>query len=166
MGEDFSVFTGRGGAGNIVSSAEKPSPKIVSQGSQTPSLLQPVFSTGRGGAGNMRKNVDKNLTRQAQDVDDFIPPIEEDDRNLNADTALDPLKSRNSNSARPLGSKKNSLKAKSSRPENSPQSFSIGRGGAGNILSPSNSKKSRNGSKDQKRAQNKGFWHSVKSFFK
>ncbi|SCU79564.1 LAFA_0B03994g1_1 [Lachancea sp. 'fantastica'] len=167
MGEGFNVYTGRGGAGNIVSSSEKPSPKIVPQGSQTPSLLQPVFSTGRGGAGNMRKNVDKNLTRKAQDVEDFIPPVDENDRSLNLDSGLESTKSPKSDSARPQRSGRDSLKAKSSRPENlPPQSVSIGRGGAGNILSPSNSRKSKSGSKDQKRAHKTSFWHNVKSLFK
>ncbi|CCK69475.1 Par32p KNAG_0C03710 [Huiozyma naganishii CBS 8797] len=65
----YRISTGRGGAGNICSSSEKVSPKIIAQGSQTPSILQPVYSTGRGGAGNMRRNVDPKVTRRAQDVD-------------------------------------------------------------------------------------------------
>ncbi|CCH60300.1 hypothetical protein TBLA_0C05040 [Henningerozyma blattae CBS 6284] len=66
------VYIGRGGAGNIHKTDSKISPKLVPQGSQTPNILHPVFSTGRGGAGNMRKNVDPKLTRIAQDVGDAV----------------------------------------------------------------------------------------------
>ncbi|CAL9735730.1 hypothetical protein MOSE0_I03114 [Monosporozyma servazzii] len=65
----YKVSTGRGGAGNIHYSNEKiSSPKIIPEGSQTPSIISPMYSTGRGGIGNMRKNVDPVITRKAQDV--------------------------------------------------------------------------------------------------
>ena len=66
----FKVSTGRGGAGNIRSSNSKIAPNYIKQGSQTPNILQPIYSTGRGGAGNMMKNYDAKLTRKAQDVDE------------------------------------------------------------------------------------------------
>lgn len=61
--------TGRGGAGNIKSSNEIPSPKLVPQGSNTPALTTSKFTTGRGGYGNMVSNDDPELTRKLQDVD-------------------------------------------------------------------------------------------------
>lgn len=66
----YKVTFGRGGAGNIITSHSKPKPKLIKQGSQTPSIIQPVYSTGRGGAGNLKRNIDPKLTRRAQDVDD------------------------------------------------------------------------------------------------
>lgn len=61
--------TGRGGAGNIKTGDELPSPKLVPQGSNTPMINQNKFSTGRGGFGNIVKNDDPELTRKLQDVD-------------------------------------------------------------------------------------------------
>ncbi|EGV61461.1 hypothetical protein PSN45_000129 [Yamadazyma tenuis] len=61
--------TGRGGAGNITSSKQVPSPKLVPQGSNTPQLNNDFISTGRGGFGNIVKNDDPKLTRKLQDVD-------------------------------------------------------------------------------------------------
>ncbi|CUM63380.1 uncharacterized protein PRCAT00000954001 [Priceomyces carsonii] len=61
--------TGRGGAGNIKLSKEKPSPKLVAQGSSTPELHTSKISTGRGGYGNMINNDDPKLSRKLQDVD-------------------------------------------------------------------------------------------------
>lgn len=61
--------TGRGGSGNIQSSEDAPSPKLVPQGSNTPKLNNEFVSTGRGGYGNMVKNDDPKLTRKLQDVD-------------------------------------------------------------------------------------------------
>lgn len=61
--------TGRGGAGNFKASEEIPSPKLVPQGSNTPALTTPKFTTGRGGYGNMVNNDDPELTRKLQDVD-------------------------------------------------------------------------------------------------
>ncbi|KAK6457057.1 uncharacterized protein RJT20DRAFT_127189 [Scheffersomyces xylosifermentans] len=61
--------TGRGGAGNMKSSDEIPSPKLVPQGSNTPQLHTSKVSTGRGGYGNMINNDDPELTRKLQDVD-------------------------------------------------------------------------------------------------
>ncbi|SCU83199.1 LAME_0C04324g1_1 [Lachancea meyersii CBS 8951] len=165
MVEGFNVYTGRGGAGNIVSSSEKPSPKVVPQGSQTPNLLQPVFSTGRGGAGNMRKNVDQKLTRKAQDVDDFIPPADGDINPVNLDLNVQSAKSHDSHAARSYHSANTPLRPKGSRQE-TPQSISIGRGGAGNILSPTNSRKSKTGTKAHKNGSKSGLWANVKRFFK
>lgn len=69
--QDKKVFysTGRGGAGNIKKTDLIPSPKIVSQGSNTPTLTGDTITTGRGGYGNMFKNSDPELTRKLQDVD-------------------------------------------------------------------------------------------------
>ncbi|KAG2734353.1 hypothetical protein G9P44_002359 [Scheffersomyces stipitis] len=61
--------TGRGGAGNIKSSNEIPSPKLVPIGSNTPQLTTSKVSTGRGGYGNMVSNDNPELTRKLQDVD-------------------------------------------------------------------------------------------------
>ncbi|RCK60477.1 hypothetical protein Cantr_08027 [Candida viswanathii] len=61
--------TGRGGAGNIQSSDQLPSPKLAPQGSNTPYLHTAKVSTGRGGYGNMVNNDDPELTRKLQDVD-------------------------------------------------------------------------------------------------
>lgn len=73
----YRISTGRGGAGNITESSSKAQPNFIKRGSQTPNILQPVYSTGRGGAGNMRKNIDAKLTRQAQDVDSIMPEEED-----------------------------------------------------------------------------------------
>ncbi|AAS52211.1 ADR291Cp [Eremothecium gossypii ATCC 10895] len=113
MSTEHRVTTGRGGAGNVATIKDAPSPKLVPQGSQTPVLLQPVYSTGRGGAGNMRPNVDPQLTRRAQDVDG--DDILHDDR---------------LSRSRSTQSEHQGLPARA---------CSIGRGGAGNILSPTNS---------------------------
>ncbi|KAH3682358.1 hypothetical protein WICPIJ_006672 [Wickerhamomyces pijperi] len=86
MTEKHYYATGRGGSGNIKSSDEQQAPHMVKQGSQTPNLLQPVFSTGRGGAGNMFKNTDSKLSRKMQDVDpvdeDYISPVLSADKNM------------------------------------------------------------------------------------
>lgn len=163
QGQSFNVSTGRGGAGNIVTSNAKPSPKIVPQGSQTPNILQPVFSTGRGGAGNMCKNVDYKKTRKAQDVDSvMISPEEDEIRAVES-----PLSLERNTSAQSGELYKDALKPKKSRPEH-PQAISIGRGGAGNILSPSNSRKSERGAKKGGRSSKtakSGLWNKVKDFF-
>lgn len=61
--------TGRGGAGNIKSSKEIPSPTLVPQGLNTPKLTTSKITTGRGGYGNMVDNSDPDLVRKLQDVD-------------------------------------------------------------------------------------------------
>lgn len=61
--------TGRGGAGNIQTSDQLPSPTLAPQGSNTPHLYTAKISTGRGGYGNMVNNDDPELTRKLQDVD-------------------------------------------------------------------------------------------------
>jgi hypothetical protein len=61
--------TGRGGAGNIKTGGEIPSPILAPQGSNTPVLSTPMVTTGRGGYGNMVSNDDPALTRKLQDVD-------------------------------------------------------------------------------------------------
>ncbi|SCU96293.1 LANO_0E13124g1_1 [Lachancea nothofagi CBS 11611] len=162
MGQSYNVYTGRGGAGNVVASSEKPSPKVVPQGSQTPNLLQPVFSTGRGGAGNMCKNVDYKLTRKAQDVDeDFISPAEDEIQPASPANDLQNATSQSSRGRQAPQSAKSSLKPKRSRHE-TPQTVSIGRGGAGNILSPSNSKRSESEKKAKKPSS---IWGNVKKIF-
>ncbi|CAN3375654.1 hypothetical protein DIURU_001216 [Diutina rugosa] len=62
--------TGRGGAGNIASvEGAPPSPKIVAQGENYPTLHTAKVSTGRGGYGNMVENSNPDFTRRLQDVD-------------------------------------------------------------------------------------------------
>ena len=61
--------TGRGGAGNIKTSDQLPSPTLIPRGSNTPHLHTAKVSTGRGGYGNMVNNDDPELTRKLQDVD-------------------------------------------------------------------------------------------------
>ncbi|AMD19598.1 HCL553Cp [Eremothecium sinecaudum] len=117
MSTNFTVSTGRGGAGNMLTTSESPTPKLVPSGSQTPVLLQAVYSTGRGGAGNMRQNIDPQLTRMAQDVDDDI------------DVRVDHL-SENDNELNKI----HSMATSHGRPKTPPQTLVIGRGGAGNIL--------------------------------
>ncbi|SCU85657.1 LADA_0D08834g1_1 [Lachancea dasiensis] len=168
MSHNYHISTGRGGAGNVVSTSEKPSPKIVPQGSQTPSLLQPVFSTGRGGAGNMYKNVDRNLTRKAQDVDDHISggedhiePVSSGGEKVHSVTSqTSALNTKQHNG-------KHTLKPSRSR-HDSPQTVSIGRGGAGNMLSASSSRTSE-GDKNRISAKNrspkKGMWANIKNMF-
>lgn len=181
MSQTYKISTGRGGAGNITTSDKIPSPKIVLHGSQTPNILQPVYSTGRGGAGNMRRNLDAKLTRKAQDVgddgeEDYLSHNLDDDiiafndgdgtgrgTSSNNDIAPKSLAS-NHNS-------ENSLKPKKSVHE-PPKSIAIGRGGAGNILSPSNSKRSTGSKKSGKAGGKKkaksegGLWSKVKKIFK
>ncbi|CUS22289.1 LAQU0S05e02014g1_1 [Lachancea quebecensis] len=163
MGNSFNISTGRGGAGNMVVSSEKPSPKIIPQGSHTPNILQPVFSTGRGGAGNMYKNVNTKLTRKAQDVDETsIAPEDDEIKAVESPLSLDQGRSAHSDDAQ-----KGGLRPKKSKTEH-PQTVSIGRGGAGNILSPSSSRKSERGSKKSGKSgkQSKpGLWSKVKGFF-
>ncbi|AET39732.1 Par32p Ecym_4712 [Eremothecium cymbalariae DBVPG len=130
MTGEHKVITGRGGAGNVAILKEAPSPKLVPQGSQTPVLLQPVYSTGRGGVGNMRQNVDPKLTRKAQDVDGDNGVQNNED--VISSGSLTKIKSMQSERTGGSGT---------------PKSYSIGRGGAGNILSPSNSMRK----KDSKR---------------
>ncbi|CAK9441711.1 uncharacterized protein LODBEIA_P55790 [Lodderomyces beijingensis] len=74
--------TGRGGAGNIRSSDEVPSPQLAPQGSNTPVLTQPRISTGRGGYGNMVENDDPGKIRKLQDVDGDV--LEDDSPELEA----------------------------------------------------------------------------------
>lgn len=77
---DKKVFysTGRGGAGNFHKLDTIPLPKLVPQGSNTPSILTNKFTTGRGGYGNMVENDDPKLTRKLQDVDAKPTPKEND----------------------------------------------------------------------------------------
>lgn len=129
------VFLGRGGAGNAyrTNDKEKNSPKLVPEGSQTPNLLQPIFSTGRGGAGNMRRNVDPKLTRIAQDVGDdkVLWASDEDDDLISSDE--DRIDRKISSVKSAVSSSNNKLKSSNSRP------VMIGRGGAGNLLTPTTS---------------------------
>ncbi|GCF00471.1 hypothetical protein ZYGM_003128 [Zygosaccharomyces mellis] len=168
------VSTGRGGSGNIQPAKSDLSPKLVPQGSQTPNILQPVYSTGRGGAGNMRRNVDPRVTRKAQDVeqrlenedvilvndDDYISPVEEEDH---VTTTLSGANSKSQNSG---GSKVKLHKSKTRNDSNRerPKAIVLGRGGAGNIVSPTSSVKGRRKEKDQKNGR-KGMWSSIKHFF-
>lgn len=164
----YKVSTGRGGAGNIQSTSSKLSPKLVPQGSQTPSILQPVFSTGRGGAGNMRRNVDAKLTRKAQDVDhdeeeDFIEPHGEDDY-------IEPLSGDNIERALSgaVSSREHVQKVRSKRNstvEERPSAIAVGRGGAGNIITPTASRKAQAKKKGAQKANKKGVWSSFKKLF-
>ena len=155
MGE-YRVSTGRGGAGNVITSHEKPAPKVVAQGSPVPNIISPVYSTGRGGAGNMRRNVDPVITRTAQDVDDGDEDI------------IDVISSNKSGGIQ---------KVKSRRHSDVPKNVSIGRGGAGNMLSPKTSSKKvkkqgqpqpqpqAHGSDDLHRSKS-GLFTKLKSIFK
>lgn len=62
------IMFGRGGAGNVITKAEKvPSVKTET----TPTLKSKMYTTGRGGTGNMAKNDPEHPeeARRAQDVD-------------------------------------------------------------------------------------------------
>ncbi|SMN18268.1 similar to Saccharomyces cerevisiae YDL173W PAR32 Putative protein of unknown function [Maudiozyma saulgeensis] len=186
MPTQFKISTGRGGAGNIRSSNSKVSPNYIKQGSQTPNIIQPIYSTGRGGAGNMMKNYDPKLTRRAQDVDedtisnmndieeqieirneieninsnqsninhsnddDFINPIISTTENYITNTISNVL-SHISSSGEKLSQKTNDsdiIKPSKSKIRVQHKKIKkqtpiiIGRGGAGNIVSPSSSSKS------------------------
>ncbi|QLQ79186.1 hypothetical protein HG537_0B05330 [Torulaspora globosa] len=171
----YKISTGRGGAGNIQDSSSKASPKVVPQGSQTPNILQPVFSTGRGGAGNMRRNVDARLTRRAQDVDgeldeDIIEPSRDEDyigpfSGSEVERAVSGGAISRGTGSRETGkshlrngrSRRNSL-------EDRPMTIAVGRGGAGNIISP---KPSGSGARKKKpgKEQKQGVWSSLKKLF-
>lgn len=168
----YNVSTGRGGAGNIQKTNAKASPRLVPQGSQTPSILQPVFSTGRGGAGNMRRNVDAKLTRRAQDVedeeDDFIGPQGEDDyiEPLSGDNIEVAVSNALSSRSRGASSRDNVHKVRSkanSALDERPATV-VGRGGAGNIISPVASRKGQTKKKKQTQ-EKKGLWSSLKKLF-
>lgn len=127
----------------MINSNELPSPKVVTQGSVTPNILQPIYSTGRGGAGNMRRNMDPIMTRTAQDVDD--------------DDVIDVTSSNHTGTIK---------KTKSRRPSEPPKNISIGRGGAGNMLSPKSSKKPAETTEKRRGKEGKGFFAKLKSIFK
>ncbi|CAR26136.1 hypothetical protein ZYGR_0E01190 [Zygosaccharomyces rouxii] len=168
------VSTGRGGSGNIQPAKSNLSPKLVPQGSQTPNILQPVYSTGRGGAGNMRRNVNPRVTRKAQDVEqelekedailvsdeDYISPVQEED------PVSATLSGANSRSHSSGGSKIKLQKSKTRQESNRerPKAIVLGRGGAGNIISPTSSVKDRRKEKNPKDGH-KGMWSSIKHFF-
>ncbi|CAB4252184.1 similar to Saccharomyces cerevisiae YDL173W PAR32 Putative protein of unknown function [Maudiozyma barnettii] len=186
MPTQFKISTGRGGAGNIRSSNSKISPNYIKQGSQTPNILQPIYSTGRGGAGNMMKNYDPKLTRRAQDVDentiadmkdideqieirneieninshhsnhnhhgnddDFISPIISSTENYVTNTISNVLshissggdKSQKSNDSDTIIPTKSKIRVQHKKIKKQ-NPIIIGRGGAGNIVSPSSSSKS------------------------
>ena len=202
MTEKYRISTGRGGAGNIHASDSRASPKLIKQGSQTPSILQPVYSTGRGGAGNMRRNTDPKLTRRAQDVDsmsedlididelmyheDYIEPVnpvgalQADDNETAVDTSIGGRKQSRSHTSRSRSRSRSksrlskTLSATKSNTKHKPQEkVIIGRGGAGNIISPKssnpkakhmNSKNQNNKDKD-KTKKKKGFLSSITSMF-
>ncbi|AQZ18467.1 PAR32 (YDL173W) [Zygosaccharomyces parabailii] len=175
------VSTGRGGSGNMHPCKSNPSPKLIPQGSQTPSILQPVYSTGRGGAGNMRRNVDPRMTRKAQDVEqfaddedailvgdeDYIGPLPEE----NISNTLSGANSRSASSGgsrgrlAASGTRRGSNVSPSGRER--PKAIVLGRGGAGNIISPTSSSKERKKKKNSKKDghKNSGVWSSVKHFF-
>lgn len=136
-------------------------PKLIPQGSHTPSILQPVFSTGRGGAGNMRRNVDAKLTRKAQDVEDGSE--DEDKIVVNSeDDYISPLQTGGnaqavlsggllSNNVMSSGSESkihpNKSRTKRNSSHEKPKAIVLGRGGAGNIITPTSSRKSAKGKK-------------------
>lgn len=177
------ISTGRGGSGNIQPTRSNPSPKVIPQGSQTPSILQPVYSTGRGGIGNMRRNVDPRMTRRAQDVEqnldeedaivvgdeDYIGALPEG----NIGSSLSGANSRSVSSggsavrAANSGSRRSTKNTSPSGRER-PKAIVLGRGGAGNIISPTSSGKERKKKKNPKREGTKSsnsMWSSVKNFF-
>lgn len=215
MAEKYKISTGRGGAGNIHTSDSRASPKVIKQGSQTPSILQPVYSTGRGGAGNMRRNTDPKLTRKAQDVDaddseesegyvdelmdgdDYIGPVhgridEEHSITSNHDenddeTAVEHknggrrnhrsanVNSRSRSRSRSKSRLSRTLSAQKSHGKHKMQEkYIIGRGGAGNIISPKTSNtpritSSRDNKKNEddakKKKKKKGLFASITSMF-
>ncbi|KAL3232870.1 hypothetical protein RNJ44_04786 [Nakaseomyces bracarensis] len=215
MTEKYKISTGRGGAGNIHASDSRASPKMVKQGSQTPSILQPVYSTGRGGAGNMRRNTDPKLTRRAQDVDandsdnsegyvdelmdgdDYIGPIHDTINEENSitnggddETAVDHKNhsnggrkhhrvaggnSRSRSRSRSKSRLSRTLSAQKSHGKPKMQEkFIIGRGGAGNIISPKTSNTARvtssrdNNKKEEdekKKKKKKGLFASISNMF-
>ncbi|CCF56379.1 hypothetical protein KAFR_0B00810 [Kazachstania africana CBS 2517] len=146
--QKYKVSTGRGGIGNFQKSGTRVSPKLVPQGSQTPALIQPVYSTGRGGVGNMRKNVDPKLTRIAQDVDadDIILVKTNTSHEIRRERTIEEVTDK-------------------------PPTVAIGRGGAGNIVSPetsitdSNKKKPNKRHTSRKKHEKKGFWSSLRNVF-
>lgn len=168
------VSTGRGGSGNIQPAKSNMSPKMIPQGSQTPNILQPVYSTGRGGAGNMRRNLDPRVTRKAQDVEpslddkdailasdeDYISPVPEEDRISST------LSGANSRSHSSDSSKIKLQKSKTKQDSNRerPKAIVLGRGGAGNIVSPTPSAKDHRKKKNTKN-ESKSVWSSFKHFF-
>ncbi|QLL31672.1 hypothetical protein HG536_0B05370 [Torulaspora globosa] len=171
----YRISTGRGGAGNIQNSSSKASPKLIPQGSQTPNILQPVFSTGRGGAGNMRRNVDAKLTRRAQDVDgeleeDVIEPSREEDyigpfSGSEVERALSGgVISRGTGSHETGKSHVRNGRSRRNSLDDRPMAIAVGRGGAGNIISP---KPSGSGARKNKtgKQQKQGVWSSLKKLF-
>ncbi|EDO17050.1 hypothetical protein Kpol_530p20 [Vanderwaltozyma polyspora DSM 70294] len=130
----------------------------------------------------MRKNVDPKLTRRAQDVDEileFEDEIEVDSAlmeehgitplQLNNDDSLNApisnIRSKSmSNPQMPKLSKSVTSRSSSrtSNTDRQPPTIVIGRGGAGNILSPSNSRKSANESKNKKKKKK---WYSFLNVF-
>lgn len=187
------VSTGRGGAGNMRDLDRRVSPHLIPQGSHTPSILQPVYSTGRGGAGNMRKNYDPKITRLAQDVDeddeillngsapgfdeDYIGPIHpEEEEPLEAvENSPNRITSHHSKlrSHHSRSSARNKLQSKRSGASGGPLGNSsdrvmIGRGGAGNFVSPitSDEKSEKLKHKGVKAKNSKhGFWSTLKGIF-
>lgn len=176
----YKISTGRGGAGNIHSTSSKMAPKLIPQGSHTPNILQPVFSTGRGGAGNMRRNVDAKLTRKAQDVEDESD--DEDNIAINSeDDYISPLQTGEnaqavlsggalSNNIMSSGNESKIRTHKSRSKRNSsherPKAIVLGRGGAGNIITPTSSRKSVKGKKkNNKTHESKGILSIFKKFF-
>lgn len=103
----------------------------------------------------MRKNVDSKMTRRAQDVE----ISESEDKIDGVDEITPHFSGEGLNTVQSSG-----LKPKKSRHE-PPKSVAIGRGGAGNILSPTASKKSHTSSKGKKDAKKTGVWGKVKKLF-
>lgn len=216
MTEKYRISTGRGGAGNIHTSDSRASPKVIKQGSQTPSILQPVYSTGRGGAGNMRRNTDPKLTRMAQDVDaddsegsesldelmdgdDYIGPVHgtiDEELSITNDlddddgTAVEHLGHHTGGRShhRAAGSRSRSRSRSNSKSRLSKtlssqrshgkhkkqEKYIIGRGGAGNIISPKTSNTARisssrenkkNEEELKKKKKKKGLFASITSMF-
>ncbi|QLG71418.1 hypothetical protein HG535_0B04600 [Zygotorulaspora mrakii] len=169
----YKISTGRGGAGNIHTTDSQISPKVVPRGSQAPNILQPVFSTGRGGAGNMRRNVDAKLTRKAQDIgeddddadlesfshsdEDYIGPVAQNGEEEEAFDRLASTVSGKSNTSNRLH------KSRTKGTETRPKTIMLGRGGAGNIISPTTSKKSTK--RKSRKNEKKGFWGNLKGIF-
>lgn len=118
----------------------------------------------------MRRNVDAKLTRRAQDVDDedIIQPQAEDDyieplAGENIETAISGAVSSRGGSSREHVQRVRSKR--SSILEDRP-TISVGRGGAGNIISPVASRKNQTRKKkNSKKAEEKGVWSKFKNLF-
>lgn len=117
----------------------------------------------------MRRNVDAKLTRKAQDVDDH-----KDDENLASsdEDYIGPVGDRGEGPdedhiAATLSAKSSQgrhlHKSRTKGNDARPKTIVLGRGGAGNIISPTSSRKS--SKKKGRKTENRSFWSSLKNVF-